>query len=318
MTADYIFTAVCQSGVFEIKALLLAASFSQHNKANAEFVLGIPEGDLSPITVELIEKLNLSTINIETPIKNYPISNKLAVFKEACHIFEGSNHIFMDTDMLWLRPFEGIPNVSSYDVHIRPGGENSVKFYKSSQDWAPIYALFGLPAPTRTIQAFESDVQILPYFNAGFVCTNRGKTFSDSWLHTSKIIDADPRIKHTRPWLDQLSLPVCCELNKLNVGSLDHRLNAPNRIGKKYADWQVNHYSLLSSLVRQKTMTKQLISTFKMLPKLSDLAEELYKKEVIKTEQIKPKEIFAGENRLARAKKNLQEIYDLKTAVSSV
>ena len=318
MTTDYIFTAVCQSGVFEIKALLLAASFSQHNKANAQFVLGIPEGELSPITEDLIEKLNLSTISIETPIRDYPISNKLAAFQKACHTFEGSNHIFMDTDMLWLRPFEGVPNVSSYDVHIRPGGENSVKFYKSSRDWAPIYALFSLPAPTNTIQAFESDVQILPYFNAGFVCTNKGKAFSDSWLHTSKIIDASPRIKHTRPWLDQLSLPVCCELNNFSVGLLDHRLNAPNRIGKKYANWQVNHYSLLSSLVRQKTMTKQLSSTFKILPKISELAEELLRKELIKREQIKPKEIFAGENKLARVNKNLQEIYDFKTAASSV
>ena len=118
MQPDYIFTTVCQRGVFEIKALLLAASFIEHNKTNAKLIFGIPEGELDPITKELIERLNLSTVNIQTPIKNYPISNKLALFKKVCHDFKASNHVFMDTDMLWLRPFEGIPNANDHDIHI--------------------------------------------------------------------------------------------------------------------------------------------------------------------------------------------------------
>lgn len=315
---DYLFCTVCQSGVFEIKALLLASSFRLHDKTQSDLVFGVPAGKLDPITKNLAAKLDVKCIDIDTAIEGYPISNKLSLFNKTCSELQATNHIFMDSDMLWLRDFEGISGVNDFDIHLRPGGEKSTRYYKTEEDWRPIYDIFDLSSSSEKIRAFESDVMILPYFNAGFICTSKGNIFAESWLKVAKSIDAKPEIKHKRPWLDQLALPVTCKLNSLSVGLLDHRYNAPLRLGAKYDDWSVNHYSLLSSLVQQRKMIAKIVACLKQLPGITSLLKNLAEREVaqLKKNHHRQEKSLTGESEIERSKKNvieLKALYELAT-----
>ena len=317
MKNDYIFCAVCQSGVFELKALILASSFFQHDKTRSKFVFGVPDGELNPITLEFIKKMKIQTVAIDTPIEGYPISNKLALFKAVCATYPAHHHIFMDSDMIWLQAFDGIPNVDKADIWLRSGGAKSTQFYDTAEDWAPVYNLFNDKPPSHRINAFESSKQILPYFNAGFICTSKGEEFSRTWLEVAKKIDSSPHIKHKRPWLDQLALPVTCQLNAMEIGLLDHQFNAPFRLGAKYDNWRVNHYSLLSSLTQQKAISALLRKSLNLIPNLEKLVKELLEQEQERKRSANKFSLSraAGENPAARIEKNMLELQAISAFV---
>lgn len=133
----------------------------------------------------------------------YPIGNKIL----ACKAKRNSERtLFLDTDVFLNAPLDPDALFGAADVAVCPAEFNS--FSNKPEDWKPVYDLFDLAFPEKSLIANRSGKEMYPYFNAGVIGFTEDSGFGNIWAETaSKIDNADIEIEK-RPWLDQIALPV--------------------------------------------------------------------------------------------------------------
>ena len=136
---------------------------------------------------------------------SYPIGNKLLACKAKR---PGERTLFLDTDTFLNAPLDEDALFKDADVAICPAEFNS--FSNKSADWQPIYDLFDLPLPEKSLIASRSGKQMYPYFNAGVIGFTNKSRFGEVWAETAHRLDHAEMQIEKRPWLDQIALPVAC------------------------------------------------------------------------------------------------------------
>jgi hypothetical protein len=95
----------------------------------------------------------------------FPHGNKMVA---ATDRRDTSRAVFLDTDMVCLRPLLAMAGLSANTVAAAPEG---VPTWGGGDDrWDRAYAHFGLPYPTERVRLLRGrKKEFVPYFNAGFV-----------------------------------------------------------------------------------------------------------------------------------------------------
>lgn len=224
----YCFIFVCQQGELEIKSMLLAASLSRYLQCDYELVTALPTpetlwGRPEDYTLEFFQKMGARLIPITNQVdESYPVGNKVS-----CLTIDSraDKHVFLDSDILCLRPFSHQARFASANFHAKPADHRT--FTDDIELWKKVYACVGLDLPTARVAATVSGELMPPYFNAGVIFVDGNANFGSSWLDCCRAIDRDPEIPNKRPWLDQVALPVAVTQMKLTYDCLDERFNLP-------------------------------------------------------------------------------------------
>jgi hypothetical protein len=209
---------VCQSGVLEPKAILLAASLRLYFPIAAHPALA---GPLQTETLKAFAALDVGKIPVRNPLRpDYPIGHKFA----ALMLLDGPDcGIFIDTDVLATTAPQLLPDSlaavpASFNHHAKPV-------------WEHVYNRFGLTLPLASPPTLVSRDRTAPYFNSGVIVVPGpvAKRLAASWIDTAMQIDGDPQVpdRSKRPNLSQLALPVAAARVGLGIEVLDPRWNFP-------------------------------------------------------------------------------------------
>lgn len=166
---------------------------------------------ISPTTRAIYDKASVE-LRLLPPApdwaKPYPHGNKILAATD----WRGPGRsIFLDTDMVCLKPLTELAGLSDTQVAAAPEGRPT---WGPEDRWARAYAHYDLPLPTARVRLLRgSQPEHLPYFNAGLVAMPEatqpdGKRFAQHWLETALDFDHRCKIAGKRPWLDQISLPL--------------------------------------------------------------------------------------------------------------
>jgi hypothetical protein len=226
------FAFVCQRGPLEIEALLLAWSLRAHVRAPFELLVGVPQpasiwGAPSDATLEALAELGAQVRTIENRFDpGYPTANKISCLDLELGA-DVDKRVLLDTDTMLVSPFGGDR------PELRPsfcaGPARHATFSAFLDAWAEVYGTFGLDVPQARVRATVSGEEMPLYFNSGFVAVDRDVPFAETWLDCCRRIDANPRIRRKRPWLDQIALPVAAVRLGLEIGVLPEAFNFPVR-----------------------------------------------------------------------------------------
>jgi hypothetical protein len=226
----YSFVFVCQQGPLEVQAMLLAASLRQNARADHQLVAAVPTpearwGRPRAETVRFLGDLGVEMAPIVNEIDaDYPIGNKVS---SLLLDLAGDVTVFVDSDVLCLRPFAGLPEIEG-DFCAKPAdGYAFGRHGEHDAEWRKIYRSVDLPVPSARMVATVSGEVMPPYFNSGFVAVRRGVDLGRAWLACCRRIDADRDVRYKRPWLDQIALPVAVARLGLEYRCLDERFNYP-------------------------------------------------------------------------------------------
>ena len=196
---------VCQSGVLEPKAILLAASLRLYFPENVELIAAHPAltGPLQTETLKALAALDVGKIPVRNPLRpDYPIGHKFA----ALMLLDGPDcGIFIDTDVLVMTAPQSLPDSlaavpASFNHHAKPV-------------WEHVYNRFGLTLPLASPPTLVSRDRTAPYFNSGVIVVPGpvAKRLAASWIDTAMQIDGDPQVpdRCKRPNLSP-TRPPCC------------------------------------------------------------------------------------------------------------
>lgn len=120
--------------------------------------------------------------------------------------------VFLDTDMVAVRPLEAADLPGPMQVSVVP--EGILGWGKDFARWEAAYGHFGLEVPAERIRMLRGKRRMSPpYFNGGFVAIHEadrveGLNFGGLWLATAREFDWKVPVGGKRPWLDQASLPI--------------------------------------------------------------------------------------------------------------
>lgn len=140
--------------------------------------------------------------------KPYPHGNKIIAATD--HRGPGRG-VFLDTDMICLRPLTDLADLPDGHIAAAPEGRAT---WGPDDRWQRAYDHFGLPMPTDRVRLLRgARPEHVPYYNAGLVAMpetpgDDGKRFADHWLETALDFDHRCAIANKRPWLDQITLPL--------------------------------------------------------------------------------------------------------------
>jgi hypothetical protein len=216
----YSFVFVCQAGELELKAMLLAASLRRNLRSDHQLVAAVPTpearwGRPRPETLRFLGELGVDVVPITNEIdSDYPIGNKVS-----CLLVDlaGDVTVFVDTDMLCLRPFAHFPEFDAAFC-AKPADFYSFRDHNENDEmWEKVYGTFDLAVPRVRMTATVSGESMPPYFNAGFVAARRGTGLGQAWLACCRRIDAN----------DEIALPVAVAQLGLEYRCLDERFNYP-------------------------------------------------------------------------------------------
>lgn len=136
---------------------------------------------------------------------DYPHGNKIIA---AMQPRESAYSAFVDSDVLFLRP-------NSPDRLIKPGHVScsmaASMVWGDDSIWPPIYGAFDMPVPQERMELMRRPTgPQVPYFSAGLVVFPESgpDRFPDVWYDTARTIDRIEGLDNTRPYLDQMSLPI--------------------------------------------------------------------------------------------------------------
>jgi hypothetical protein len=225
MTLSFVF--ICQMGGLEIEALLLAWSLRQYARCSYEMLVALPApaavwGEPAESTLTALADLGGDLRSIENPFgREYPIANKIMCL--AVEVGEDvEKRVLLDSDMMLVSEFGERPELSS---RLSATPAHSATWSTSADDWREVYGTFGLEAPTVRVRATVSGEPMPPYFNAGFVAVDRDLPLAEGWLDTCRKLDANPRVRRKRPWLDQVALPVAATRIGAEIAVLPESFN---------------------------------------------------------------------------------------------
>ena len=238
---DFSFVFICQAGDLEIKSLLLAISLKKYLSGNSEIVVVIPEinGKViqpSDFTMDTfrkleirIEKINNRFIRSSMPVvKGDIFSNKIFCFEID---FEGEIIVFLDSDMLSMKPLEFNITFRDYEFLAKQADSSNVR------KWDEIYRVFNIKKPAELIPCTFDKFLLPPYFNAGLIAVKRSvvKQFSTTWLEVFIRISREDvsAMNFFNPhYRDQISLAVTVEMLKLKKIIIGEEYNYPIKLRK--------------------------------------------------------------------------------------
>jgi len=224
---EYAFVFICQRGDLEIKAMLLAASLRRFVRCPHELIAALPQpethfGRPEPETLAMLRGLEVRLVPITNAVDlTYPIANKLSAM---CVETPAKRLIFLDSDMLCVRPFTGDPRL---EVPFAAKLADRRSWGSNEGSWAAAYATLGLEPPATHFRTTETGETTLPYYNAGVVVAETALKFGETWLSCAQAIDANPAVENKRPWLDQIAIPVAMTQLGLPYAPLDPTFNYP-------------------------------------------------------------------------------------------
>ena len=197
-----------EPGALETQAHLLVYSILQ-NCLDAFQMIAYCRSHLiqsiQPTTIEMLKASNVRLVPITNPFEDgYGAGNKIEVSR-----IERSTDwtINLDTDTILVRPASILSQAEENTVCVCPTNRNG--WTSSNGIWLELYNSFGLELPADDF-LMTGGTRGYPFYNAGMVMFS-GNTFGEIWKQTALSIDANPKIRKKRPWLDQISMPVAIE-----------------------------------------------------------------------------------------------------------
>lgn len=226
------FIFVCQAGELEIKALLLVASLREQMACDCELIAAVPHppetwGQCRPETLDQLRRWGVRIEPIENRIDTgYPIGNKLSCLSLPV---EGDKRVFLDSDILFLRPFTADPR---FTVPFNAKPADRVTWGGDATIWPQLYALAGLSCPDLRVLVSVSQELSMPYFNAGVVAVDADRPLGETWLECARLVRDAPGFRDgtlglRKGHLDQLALPLAVAKLGLTVDCLSETYNFP-------------------------------------------------------------------------------------------
>lgn len=225
---DFTILFVCQAGELEIKTLLLAASLQKYLQGRCRCVAAVPGpkarwGRVSSQTYRVLADLGVDVVGITNPVgPHYPIGNKIACLGLPV---ETEYAMFLDTDVVCLRPFDPARYFGAMDVYAKAA--DMLSFGRAPAAWKEVYQVLGMTLPRRRTLTTLTHELGPPYFNAGVVIARRCSGLGQEWARIARIIDRAEHIGDKYPWLDQVALPVAIERLGLSLQCLGECFNYP-------------------------------------------------------------------------------------------
>lgn len=209
---------IVEPPAYQYLACYLAASIRENMPGDVALVGYCPAhrmGEVDPDAVEALRRMRCEVRPFETEGRfdpAYPHGNKILACLEPRETDYGG---FMDSDVLMIRP-------NSIDNLVKPGHVSAS--VAASMHWAPqsvwsvIYGSLGMQVPTERVTLMrDRRAPMVPYYSSGFVLfpeayrTDEGLSFPKVWMQTAQQIDAIDGLHKTRPYLDQMSLPLAIQ-----------------------------------------------------------------------------------------------------------
>ena len=269
----YSFVFVCQQGELETKSMLLAASLKRNIKCEHQLIAAIPFpetrwGRVDKNTMRFFDKIGVECMPIVNLIdEDYPIGNKVSCLNLEVR---GDITIFLDSDMLCLRPFADASEFTAPFCAKPADGNNFANKFSGGDPWERVYSIFDLNVPDERMVATITKEVMRPYFNAGFIAVHSNIGFGEAWLACCRAIDSCDDIKNKRPWLDQIALPVAVRLLGINYACLEDKFNYPCH--RKRLDPNnlpiFAHYHRLESLSKERILLDHCLDIVEDHPEL--------------------------------------------------
>lgn len=258
---DYDIAFVCDGNRFETPSALLMASLRMTGET-ADLIAYVPTPrleDLSDGFKDLCGSLNCRIMGFDATAnwrESYPIGNKIIALSQRRDTLRT---LFLDTDVVAYGRLDLPEPIGQGHFLAAMQSENPPSFGKAL-DWQKLYGLFDLKVPPFQSHCTRGVIQYFPpYFNAGVLLLSNtvgdsGRTFADIWLDTALTIDHAGLEVPTRPWLDQLTLPVAVARARAELCLLPESLNYSSyrrRTERVPAHIRLYHYHQLAMLARK-------------------------------------------------------------------
>lgn len=203
----------------EAMSVLLASSLADHHPDRAAaaiiaYVTTRSVPDLSPATLRFYDHVGVEMRLLPEAedlwARAYPHGNKILACADRRDVDRTS---FLDTDTVCCGKLTGLEPPASEVFCAVPEGR--LTWGKDLAHWEAAYSYFGLDLPAERVTLSRRRTDSLPYFNAGYLnfpervtVAGEAQSFGGLWLDTAIELDHVDVVPETRPWLDQITLPL--------------------------------------------------------------------------------------------------------------
>lgn len=203
----------------EAMSVLLTSSLVDHHPdrgaaAIIAYVTTRSLPDLSPATLRFYDHCGVEVRLLPDAedlwARPYPHGNKILACADPRDV---ERTTFLDTDTVCCGKLTGLEPAGSEVFCAVPEGR--LTWGKEVAHWQAAYRHFGLDLPEERVTLSRRRTDSLPYFNAGYLnfperITSGGAVqgFGGLWLDTAIELDHVAVVPETRPWLDQITLPL--------------------------------------------------------------------------------------------------------------
>lgn len=203
----------------EAMSVLLTSSLVDHHPDRVAapiiaYVTARSLPDLSPVTLQFYDlcgvEIRLLPDAEDLWARPYPHGNKILACADPRDVDRTS---FLDTDTVCCGVLTGLEPEGSQVFCAVPEGR--LTWGKDLEHWQAAYQYFGLDLPAERVTLSRRRTESLPYFNAGYlnfperiVVEGEPQSFGALWLDTAIELDHVDVVPETRPWLDQITLPL--------------------------------------------------------------------------------------------------------------
>lgn len=245
------------------QSLYLLRSLRRHHP-NAPVYVYVPAEELDEMDPDIEDELEdkASLLHGEIPIPEYPISTKIAALEAAETEADADYLLMLDTDVLVLNEInvhrsdigpantvgrEKITAGEGADLYLKPVdvGRQFWGRERSRGQWERLYDRYGQAMPEYRVRSTFDGIEMLPYWNAGFVLTGVDG-FGTAWRELTEDLHGEiPYDRHA----DQVALGLLS--TRYETGVLDNRYNYPIHLRLRCrSDLKVLHYHNASNLAR--------------------------------------------------------------------
>ncbi len=225
MSPEYSFRFVCQGGGLDLKAAFLAASLHHNLRCEHELIACIPEarGIQPPLAAVLafLQQIGVRRETINNPLApDYLIGHKLACLDLQTNC---TTRVFLDSDILCLKPFHGFQNTGDFTLHAKLEDWN----HHTGDEWNRLYRYLRLGRPEMRFRSTVLDQPMPLYFNAGVLAVAANSCLPGEWITLARDIDINLDLPRKRPNLDQLSLSCLAIRRGVSIQLLSEDYNYP-------------------------------------------------------------------------------------------
>lgn len=222
---QYSFRFVCQGGGLDVKAAFLAASLKENLRCSYELIACVPSDESVSApqdgVIDFLQEIGATIESIKNPLaEDYPIGNKLACLALTTNC---NKRVFLDSDILCLRPFHGFPEADPYVISAKLEDWN----HHSDLEWQDLYSYLGLGKPGKSFYSTVFNEAMPLYFNAGVLVVDNKADLIERWINIANDVDENTSLPRKRPNLDQLTLAVLVVKYDYKWQLLDESYNYP-------------------------------------------------------------------------------------------